>query len=32
MSSTASATKIGGFDLGFMASLRRHAQAWAWSA
>ncbi len=29
MSSTATTTKIGGFDLGFIASLRRHAQAWA---
>lgn len=30
MSSTSStASSIGGFDLGFIASLRRHAQAWA---
>ncbi len=29
MSSTTTATKIGGFDLGFIASLRRHAQTWA---
>jgi glycine betaine/proline transport system permease protein len=29
MSSTVTATKIGGFDTGLLGSIRRHAQAWA---